>query len=218
MHKIGLVLLAISLQASGIRISEVMSNPQGSEYENEFIELFNATEYVMQINGWILSDGSGVDTVSHLSGPVEIQPAHYALIVDPGYNFISGPYSEILNDSLPIYTISTDESFGSGGLSNAGESVILLSPDSTISSEMSWFSSTSNGFSWERVSVTSADSLAIWQQSLEINGTPGYRNSVAPPLINLSILGMVMESMVLDETVDVTLQIRNGGEHPVQDF
>ncbi|MCF7827210.1 MAG: lamin tail domain-containing protein, partial [Candidatus Marinimicrobia bacterium] len=46
----------------------------------------------------------------------------------------------------------------------------------------------------------------------------GYRNSVAPPLINLSILGMVMESMVLDETVDVTLQIRNGGEHPVQDF
>jgi len=218
MHKIALVLLAISLQASDIHISEVMSNPQGSEYENEFIELFNASDHVMQINGWILSDGSGVDTISHLSGPLEIQPAHYALIVDPGYNFISGPYTEILNDSLPIYTISTDESFGSGGLSNAGESVILLSPDSTISSEMSWFSSTSNGFSWERVSVTSDDSLAVWQQSLEINGTPGYRNSVAPPLINLRILGMVMESMVLDEAVEVTLQIRNTGEYSVQDF
>ena len=87
MHKTGLVLLAICIQASDIRISEVMSNPQGSEYENEFIEIFNATDGVMQINGWILSDGNGEDSISHLSGPIGIQPAHYALIMDPGYNY-----------------------------------------------------------------------------------------------------------------------------------
>ena len=218
MHKIGLVLLAICLQANDIRISEVMSNPQGSEYENEFIEVFNATDHVIQINGWVLSDGNGVDTISHLSGPVGIQPECYALIVDPGYNFLTGPYLAMLNDSLSIYTISTDASFGSGGLANTGESVIIRSPDSTSSSIMSWSSSTTNGYSWERVSVTTVDSLSSWAQSLEINGTPGARNSVTPPLINLSVLGVEVESGLVGEMVNIILTLKNGGEHEIPNF
>ena len=218
MRKICLVLLAICLQANDIRISEVMSNPQGSEYENEFIEVFNAADHVIQINGWILSDGNGVDTISHLSGPTDIQPFHYALIMDPGYDFLSGPYSDFLNDTIPIYTISTDGSFGSGGLSNAGELVLIQSPDSSISSEMSWFSATDNGFSWERVSVNSEDSQSVWQQSLEINGTPGFRNSVTPPLINLSLMEIVVESSREGEPVEIRLTIMNQGENSVPGF
>ncbi|NQV41639.1 MAG: lamin tail domain-containing protein [Candidatus Marinimicrobia bacterium] len=218
MRKTCLVLLAICLQANDIRISEVMSNPQGSEYENEFIEVFNASDHVIQINGWILSDGNGVDTISHLSGPTSLQPFHYALIMDPGYDYLSGPYSDLLNDTLPIYTISTDGSFGSGGLSNSGESVLIQSPDSSISSEMSWVSATQNGFSWERVSVNSEDSQSVWQQSLEINGTPGYRNSVTPPLINLSIIGVSVESSRDGEPVEILLGIKNDGENQVADF
>ena len=218
MHKTCLVLLAISLQANDIRISEVMSNPQGSEYENEYIELFNASDHVMQINGWVLSDGNGVDTLSHLSGPIEIQPSHYALIIDPGYDFTSGPYPEITNDSLSIYTISTDASFGSGGLSNAGESVLIRSPDSLISSEMSWSSSTSNGYSWERVSLNTPDSLSIWQQSLVMNGTPGYRNSVTPPLINLSLTDVEIENAAMAEAIEILVTIKNTGEYSIPDF
>ncbi len=218
MHKTCLVLLAICLQANDIRISEVMSNPQGSEYENEFIELYNASDHVIHVNGWILSDGYGVDTISHLSGPIDIQPARYALILDPGYNFSSGPYSDFLNDSLPIYTISTDGSFGSGGLSNAGESVLIQSPDSIIFSEMTWYSSTQNGYSWERVSLNTQDSFSVWQQSLEINGTPGVRNSVTPPRFNLSLIEVVIESSTNDEPVEIRLKIKNEGEHLVSDF
>lgn len=218
MHKTCLVLLAICLHANDIRISEVMSNPQGSEYENEFIEVYNASDHVIHINGWILSDGNGVDTISHLSGPTEIQPARYALILDPGYNFSSGPYTDFLNDTLPIYTISTDGSFGSGGLSNAGESVLIQSPDSLISSEMSWVSSTQNGFSWERVSLNTQDSLSVWQQSLEINGTPGYRNSVTPPLINLRLVEVIIESSTSGEPVEIILGIKNTGENLVPTF
>nr|MBC8374604.1 lamin tail domain-containing protein [FCB group bacterium] len=210
--------LAICLHANDIRISEVMSNPQGSEYENEFIEIFNATDHVMQINGWVLSDGNGVDTISHLSGPIWIQPSHYALIMDPGYNFLTGPYPDITNDSLPVYTISTDASFGSGGLSNGGESVIIRSPDSSSSSEMSWTTSTENGYSWERVSVSSADSLSSWLQSIDINGTPGYRNSVTPPLINLSLIGIEYESLLNSEPVEILLHIKNLGEYLVSEF
>ena len=218
MHKTCLVLLAICLHANDIRMSEVMSNPQGSEYENEFVEIFNATDHVIQINGWVLSDGNGVDTISHLSGPIWIQPSHYALIVDPGYIFLTGPYPDIINDSLSIYTISTDASFGSGGLSNAGESVIIRSPDSSSSSEMSWTTSTDNGHSWERVSITTADSLSSWLQSIDINGTPGYRNSVTPPLINLSITGIEYESILDTEPVEIILHIKNLGEYLISHF
>ncbi len=218
MRKICLVLLAISLHANDLRISEVMANPQGSEYENEFIEVFNATDHVMQIKGWVLSDGNGVDTISHLSGPIEIEPNGYALILDPGYNIDSGIYTEFLNDTLPIYTISTDGSFGSGGLSNAGESVIIRSLDSLVSSEMTWSSSTQNGYSWERVSVASVDSLSTWQPSLVINGTPGFRNSVTPPQINLGLIGISIEPPAIASLVEITLQIQNLGENTVDAF
>ena len=218
MQRITLALLAMCLHANDIRISEVMSNPQGSEYENEFIELYNASNHVIQINGWILSDGNGVDTISHYSGPANILPTSFALIVDPGYNFLAGPYEGILNDSLPVYTISTDASFGSGGLANSGESVTIVNPDASISSTMRWSVSTANGFSWERVSTESVDSLAEWKQSLVVNGTPGIRNSVTPAPINLSLDEVSPEPGNIGFPVHVVLKISNRGQLEVSQF
>ncbi len=218
MHKISLVLLAISLQANDIRISEVMSNPQGSEYENEFIEIYNQSDHVMQINGWVISDGSGVDTIAHLSGPIQLQAHGYAIILDPGYVFSTGPYSTLIPDSIPVYTISTDASFGSGGLANTSESVIIYSPDSLTVSQMSWSRASDNGYSWERVSTDTPDSLAIWQQSLVENGTPGFRNSVQAPQYNLSLQDIIINHDQLGEAVEVNLTIKNSGEKAVGGF
>ncbi|NQV16047.1 lamin tail domain-containing protein [bacterium] len=218
MYKMNLVLLAVCLQASEIRVSEVMSNPQGSEYENEYVEIYNHSQDVIQINGWVLSDGNGVDTISHMSGPLDIKPEEYALILDPGYDFSAGLYNTLIPDSTPIYTIITDASFGSGGLANSGESVIIYSPDSTSISRMSWSSSSDNGYSWERVSMNSDDSLAIWQQSLIENGTPGYRNSVTLPLHNLSLDAIVVNSYQLGEPVEIIVTITNTGETQIAGF
>ncbi len=218
MHRTCLVLLAICLQANDIRISEVMANPQGSEYENEFVEIYNASDHVMQINGWILSDGSGVDTLAHLSGPIGINPDHYALILDPSYDFLMGPYLDFLNDTLSVYTISTDNSFGSGGLSNSGESVYVFSPDSTVFSQMSWNSSTQNGYSWERVSNATEDSLSVWLESLSLNGTPGFRNSVTPARYNLGLMDVWVEIAELGLPVEIRLQIKNLGENTIPRF
>lgn len=218
MHRLCLVLLAISIIANDIRISEVMSNPQGSEYENEFVELYNGGDHVMQINGWILSDGTGIDTLVHLSGPHELRPGDYAVIVDPSYDLVSGPYQYLRNDSVSIYTISTDASFGSGGLSNSGESVLVHSPDTLFFSSMTWTSSTSNGYSWERVSVLVPDSLSEWEESQTINGTPGYRNSVTPPLVNLKLAGARIEHAVTSDPVEISITVMNTGEYVIPGF
>ncbi len=218
MHKISLVLLAICLQASDIRISEVMSNPQGSEYENEFVEIYNTTAHVMHINGWILSDGNGEDSLVHLSGPDLIQPNGFALILDPGYPLATGPYLNLIPDSIPLYTISTDASFGSGGLSNSGESVIIRNSDASVMTQMAWTSSTNNGFSWERVSTDTPDSSAQWQESLVENGTPGFRNSISRPQLNLSLNELTIVQVELGEPVRIDFVIQNTGEDEISSF
>ena len=218
MHKISLVLLAICLQANDIRISEVMSNPQGSEYENEFIEVYNSSDHVTHINGWLLSDGTGVDSIFHFYGPTEIQAGAYAVILDPGYNYVSGPYAGILPDSIPIYSISTDASFGSGGLANSSESVMIWSPDSLHFSQMSWSSASENGYSWERVSLDVADSLAIWRQSLVENGSPGFRNSVQQAEINLSLSSAIVTYSELGEPIELLLSLDNTGSDEISNF
>ena len=218
MYKCSLVLLAICLQASDLRISEVMSNPQGSEYENEFIEVFNQSDHVIHINGWVLSDGNGVDTITHWSGPDSISSKGYALILDPGYSFSSGPYGALIPDSIPIYTISTDASFGSGGLANSGELVHIYAPDTSAGSQMAWTSASDNGYSWERVLIETPDSLAIWQQSLVQNGTPGFRNSVTPPQCNLSLNETVVIRVVVGEAIELQLAIENTGEQGIAAF
>jgi len=218
MHKLALVLLAISIQANDIRISEVMSNPQGSEYENEFIEVYNISDHVIQINGWILSDGHGVDTLTHLTGPVDILPFSYALILDPSYDFENGPYGEFIHDSLAVYTLSTDASFGSGGLNNSGESVVIYRPDSLDSSSMEWYVSTGNGYSWERVSLETEDSTSVWAESLVLNGTPGYRNSVTPPMINLGIVDALIQPALVGENIEVLVFVANRGQQAVTGF
>ncbi|MCF6239247.1 MAG: lamin tail domain-containing protein, partial [Candidatus Marinimicrobia bacterium] len=218
MHKISLVLLAICMQASDIRISEVMSNPQGSEYENEFIEIYNPSDHVIYINGWILSDGNGIDTLTHLSGPLGILPINYGLILDPGYSFELGPYLDLIPDSTPIYTLATDASFGSGGLANSGESVIIYNPDTSEFSQMSWSSASDNGFSWERVSLDTPDSLAVWQQALVENGTPGFRNSVSRPQRNLSLNTIEVTRATAGESIEVRVTVHNSGEQSIPGF
>lgn len=211
MVRIGLLLLAIPVYASEIHVSEVMANPQGSEYENEFVELYNASPRVMQIKGWVFSDGKGIDTLVHVSGPERIPPGGFALILDPSYAIISGIYSGIIPEGTPLYSISTDATFGSAGLSNTGEEVLIWNPDSTISSGMAWSQTTENGFSWERVSQDVADDEARWEESRVVNGTPGYQNSVTRVAHDLGIGFLSAVSHPEANQIRVACKIHNWG-------
>lgn len=212
------MLLAICLQASDLLVSEVMSNPQGSEYENEFIEVYNASNHVIHINGWVLSDGNGVDTIAEWVGPTGIGAGKFGLILDPGYNFTEGPYAEYLNDSLAIFTISTDASLGSGGLANSAESVVIYDPDSLNVTSMHWITATDNGYSWERSQMDGADSTAIWRQSLVLNGTPGTQNSVTPPAQNIALGSLLLETAQLGLPLELIARVLNSGTESIQTF
>ena len=57
-----------------VKIKSISEIEQWTIELNEFVEIYNASTRVIQINGWTLSDGNGVDTISHLSGPIGIAP------------------------------------------------------------------------------------------------------------------------------------------------
>ncbi len=45
--------------SSGVRINEIMSNPEGRDKNNEWIEFFNSSAEEIDLNGWILENSSG---------------------------------------------------------------------------------------------------------------------------------------------------------------
>jgi len=180
-------LLSASVNAQ-VLISEVMFNPQGSEYTNEFIEIYNRSDNAISLENWLITDGVGWDTLIWLAGPDSLGPDTYGLILDPDYDLDNGLYQGLIPSETSIYTIRSDHSFGSGGLSNSGEQVLLFSPDSLLVSYVGWTQSTPNGYSWERQRIDQPDSSVVWGISLVENGTPGRVNSLQPPAVDLELV------------------------------
>lgn len=69
-------LLSSQMFASGISISEVLPNPLGSDDENEFIELYNDGDTVVDLSGWKVSDAAKTFTLSTIS----IAPKGYVVL------------------------------------------------------------------------------------------------------------------------------------------
>lgn len=216
MKRAALLLCLPYVAVAQLLISEVMFNPQGSEHQNEFIEIYNSGAEVIQIKGWCLSDGVGVDTLMAYPGVTGIQPGGYGLILDPDYDWALGPYLDLIPDDPALFSISTDQTFGSAGLRNGGESVILWPPDSAFSLGMEWIESSTNGYSLER-EILDESIPALWLESLTENGTPGYRNSVTPPDRNVSLDSLWIETTIpnQDELLHIGLLVSNTGLLPV---
>lgn len=67
------------VQQKDVRISEIMADPSPVVQlpESEFVELFNAASYPINLQGWQLTDGSSVATLPFAI----IQPGEYAVVV-----------------------------------------------------------------------------------------------------------------------------------------
>lgn len=196
-----------------ITLSEIMVNPQGLETANEYVEVYLLGGESVSLNGWVLSDGSGTDTLIHWLGPDSISSASFGIILDPDYDTDNGIYSEQLSNSIPIFTSATDGSLGSGGFTNSGESVILISPSGDTLSQFTWHASPPNGYSFEKILLTAGDDDTNWVITTSENGTPGSINSVTPPLVNCALDSILIFSLPTntDEGALVHIYLHNGG-------
>lgn len=176
---------------AGIVISEVLADPH-SESRGEFVELYNAGDEPVDLEGWPLGDSRDVnDTITDFTGTHDtgragtvLAPGAYALVVDPDYE---GAYNERIAAEgdparLLILTIKGDRTLGNG-LGNSGDLVFLKRDDVTID-QFTWTESAGgNGISWERprfdLPVDESNRLPSTHPG---GSTPGFRNSTGSDL------------------------------------
>jgi len=115
-----------NLVLADVVINEIMYDPEGNEYDNEYIELYNSGSFQVDLFGWTLSD-SGSDTetlIGFNSSSTVLLPDNYAIITAEDNTV------EVFNQSIRLTT--QDNSICSYGLSNSGETIILKNDSGNV--------------------------------------------------------------------------------------
>lgn len=172
---IAVVGLGLPHHANGQAVlSEIMSDPVGSDHHDEYVELWNTSQQdTLSLDGWRLGDDVSLDLFVDVDNSLIIAPGDRVLVVDASYEASSTTYDSV-RELARIVTIE-GRSFGRAGWSNSGrQEVLLLDATGAVADRMVYEPSAGrSGHSWER-----RRSDGIWLLSLRAGGTPGRPNSV----------------------------------------
>lgn len=152
-------------------ITEILANPIGSEYTQEYVELWNLTSESLSLAGFVISDASGKDALPD----VRVPAGGYALIVAEDFdpNAVEDP-----SPAPGAVIVRVTGRIGRDGLGNNGEPVTLTSADGQVVSDYSGWINTSattwNGRSIHRVPQDQVcDADALWTDRPQ-PPTPGW--------------------------------------------
>lgn len=204
--------LPLSTSPAQVVISEVMFDPAGPENTDEFVELYNVSPTdTVRLEGWSLGDGTGSDALSDAGRGTgtALGPRGYAVVLDPDYFSASTAYDSLIPETALVLSLS-GATLGSAGLSNSKpETVTLTRPDGCIEDAISYSTGNIPGHSDERIDPDGPGTPDNWADSRFPLGTPGFRNSVTRPALNLRVTGL---SLAMEgESWFITACIRNDG-------
>ncbi|MBI2573418.1 lamin tail domain-containing protein [Candidatus Woesearchaeota archaeon] len=166
-HYVILILFLSTLAIAQPQINEVMYN---SYDDQEWVELYNPTNQILNLSNSTFSDSRDIDELiccrAHNQCSFLLSPRGYLLLVDQ---------DSTLFQSLPqnVSFLCVDDNSLGNGLSNTAENLSLT--NNNLASHFTYtFSQGANGnnHSLERREDNS------WAESITLNGTPGYENSI----------------------------------------
>jgi hypothetical protein len=212
-----IILLFFSISYSqsdeSLTFSEVMFSPTSGN--NEFIEIYNlsSVQSINLSNFKIKYYTSTPDIIADAGFGTILPPNSYAIIFENDYDIASGIYSGLVPANALILKIA-DNSFGTSGMANTTSRPLWLlnSVNDTIDY---YFYSANNAtaFSDEK-KIMNKDSLASnWANSLVLNGTPGYTNSVTPTNFDLQLSALLFSpsTPTAGNDVNITARVKNKG-------
>ena len=203
-----------------ITFSEIMFNPVSGN--NEFIELYNTseTDSIDLANFKIKYYTSNSDGLISTGLGTKIPPKGFAVIFEGDYDIATGIYSSLVPASALVLKIA-DNSFGTSGMANKDDRELRLisSVGDTLETYL-YSSSNGTGISDEKKILIQDNSTANWANSLQSNGTPGFKNSVAPMSINLAVSSISISPSFpfVDSIIEIGLVLKNLGISSVQNF
>ena len=205
--------------AGRVVISEVMFDPAGSEFYDEYIEIRNTGCEPVDLAGWRAGDGEEADALVFENGETVLLPGAFGLILDSGYFAHSNQYDPLPGSAL-ILTVA-DATLGNSGLSNSTpERVVLVSSSGDTVGAMVYTTGNKPGFSEEKVDPTGGDGPENWADSRWEGGTPGRVNSVSPKDNDLALARVSESPFPVPAGVarDFILEVVNRGRRPASAF
>lgn len=188
-------------------LTEVMFDPAGSEYYDEFVELLNVGADTVDLSGWVIGDQDEQDALVDAGFGLKLLPGQYGLVLDPGYFEHSATYDSLIPSAALVLTID-DGAFGKGGFSNSTpETVLLLSPRGDTVAAYRYTLDNPPGISDEKIDVLAGDDPSNWANATTWNGTPGAPNSVSPKPTDLRIHLAGSDTVVSEAAETLPLQI-----------
>ena len=158
---VALILSLFRRVSAQVVISEVMFDPKGSEFYDEFIELQNVGDIAVDLDGWRVGDGNEVDALVARDQVTLLSPGGFALILDSGYFDHSDSYQPLPPDVI-VLTIE-DATFGKGGFQNEGaERVLLVTAEGDTVGSALYVPGNPEGFSEEKIDPSGVDHEKNW--------------------------------------------------------
>jgi hypothetical protein len=214
-----LITAAIPARAQ-IVLSEIMFDPAGSEYYEEYIELYNTSATVwIDLWGYMVGDQDDLDSLTDAGESLLIPPEGYGLVLDPGYWGGSAVYDTLIPPGALLLSISGGNDFGLNGLSNyPGDTVILQNSLGQIIASVAYSTGNPEGHSEEKVRLESGDDPGNWANSLSYLGTPGFVNSVQPPQADLALtdLTVVPSPLPYQSPLTISARLQNLGLESIE--
>ncbi len=193
--------------------SEVMFSPTSGN--NEFIEIYNLSEtQSVDLSLYkIKYYTSTADQIVDAGFGTTLLPNSYAIIFENDYDIQSGIYNSIVPANALVLKIA-DNSFGSSGMANTTSRPLWLLNSINDTVDYCFYSANnSTAFSDEK-KILNRDSLQTnWANSLIMNGTPGFTNSVTPINYDLNLYSLAVSPVnpISGNDVTITVRVRNNG-------
>lgn len=203
-----------------IILTEVMYDPDTLEYHNEYIEIYNAGNSAVSLQGWMVGDSLELDELRPHSGGLTLQPGQYGVILDSSYFANSTTYDHLIPADALILTIA-DGSFGYAGWSNSRwEWVLLVNASGDTVQAYRYFPDNPSGYPDEKILLTPSNDAENWGEGLIFRGTPGSRNSLTPWERDLALESIQIISPPARAGVPIPIRIKiaNSGLNPVEQF
>ncbi len=205
---------------STLILSEIMFYPQSGP--NEFIELYNfsSTESINLDSFKLKYSTSSPDIIIDAGEGTILQPNSYAIILEGDYPFGSGIYDALIPPEALILKINNN-AFGSSGMANTSDRPIWLlnSVDDTLEAYF-YSANNSQSRSDEKIELIKDSSQTNWANALVDDGTPGFKNSVAPVEFDLLMAELTFSPSTPFEGDDVTIftKVKNIGTNNADNY
>jgi len=165
-----LLIFINTAQAKNLIFTEIMYDPEGSDNDQEWLEIFNFSTSTIEINSdWRFNDGSN-HLLNLYQGNNQIATSSFFIITADAENFLN---------NYPDFDQTIFES--SLNLNNTSDILQLLNND-TLINEITYISdwgANGNNKTLEKIDIYNPQSN--WQESYILHGTPGAESSSPPP-------------------------------------